>query len=104
MGEEIITDPVLKAFRKLDEDMTNRVATSDMRSLFDALGEDELQVKTHTFYSEVSDTEVGWLSRQVQLIGMEDSGQITFDDFKAFIEMKDVEEVAGKQPKNLVGC
>merc|ERR1712050_586411 len=78
--------------------MTNRVATSDMRSLFDALGDDELEVKTHTFYSEVSDTEVGWLSRQVQLIGMEDSGQITFDDFKAFIEMKDVEESAGKQP------
>merc|ERR1711972_546881 len=104
MGEEeIITDPVLMALRKFDEEHTNKIATKLFRELFDAMAEDELQVGTHIFYGDIPDEDLAVAKATVQDMGLEtDDGDITYPDFKGFIESKDVEVASGRPPSNLV--
>merc|ERR1712014_258307 len=68
--EEIITCPVLKAFRKFDEEMTNSTAASNFGPIFQALGEDELEVGTHKFYADIAPEEVEYLSGQLPSLGV----------------------------------
>merc|ERR1712217_833658 len=101
--EEIITDPVLMALRKFDEEHTNKIATKPFRELFDAMAEDELQVGTHIFYGDIPDEDLAVAKATVQDMGLEtDDGDITYPDFKGFIESKDVEVASGRPPSNLV--
>lgn len=103
---EIITDPVLKAFRRFDPEALNSCSADEFKSFLSALGEDELESGTHKFYSEVSDVEVDWTREKLGQAGVEQGGNISYTDIKNFIEAADVPVVvsAGKAPTNLVSC
>jgi len=101
---EIITDPVLKAFRRFDDQVTNSCSAEEFKGVVRALGEDELQVGTHVFYSEASDEELDWTRGKLSQVGIELDGQMTYDALKTFIEASDVSVLPGKPPTNLVGC
>merc|ERR1712050_778694 len=71
--------------------------------LFDALAADELQVGTHDFYGDIADGDLDVAISGVQELGLENQdGDITYTDFKVYIEGKDVDTSAGKAPSNLV--
>merc|ERR1712032_983635 len=101
---EVITDPVLKAFRRVDEGRTNLCGASELKSIFAALGEDELEVNTHKFYADVSEADLDFVGGQLSNVGVEADGQLKFNRFKAFLEEPDVPTVVGKAPSSLIGC
>merc|ERR1712039_502396 len=101
MGEEeIITDPVLKAIRKFDEEHLNKISLGLLRDIFDAMKEDELGVGTHVFYGDITNDELEWAKGAMQELGNE--VDVTYEDLKRFIEAQDVADAAGRPPGNLV--
>jgi len=102
--EEIITDPVLKAFRRFDEERTNACASDNLKGIFEALGEDELEVGTHKYYSEVTEDEINFAQGKMESAGAVSDGALQYDGLKTFIEDSDVQTLAGKEPTNLVSC
>merc|ERR1711948_191655 len=78
--EEIITDPVLKALRKYDEEHTNKISLGLFRELFDAMKEDELGVGTHVFYGDITNDELEWAKGTMQELGNE--VDVTYEDLK----------------------
>lgn len=101
---EIITDPVLKAFRRFDEAATNSCSVDQLTPLFRALGDDELGQGTHVFYNDVTDAELDWTRTKLASAGVEQDGSITYTGIKTFIEAQDVSVLAGSAPANLVSC
>jgi len=101
---ETITDPVLKAFRRFDEQATNSCSADKLKDLFRALGDDELQLGTHTFYNEVPDKELKMVRSKLSEVGLEIDGNMDFDNLKTFLESADLSDLPGQQPTNLAGC
>lgn len=102
--EEVITDPVLKAFRRFDQEATNACSADDLKGFFSALGEDELEQGTHKFYSEVSEAELDFTRGKLGDAGVEQGGSMAYAELKNFIEAADVPALPGKPPTNLVSC
>jgi len=101
---ETITDPVLKAFRRFDDQGTNSCSADELKAFFRALGDDELQLGTHTFYNEVSDEELDMTRAKLSQVGLEIDGNMDFANLKTFIEAGDVSVLTGKLPTNLASC
>jgi len=101
---EIITDPVLKAFRRVDQEATNVCSADQWKVFMKALGDDELQQGTHKFYSEASDAELDWVRGQLGQAGVEQDGNMEYTAIKNFIEAEDIAVAAGNPPTNSVSC
>lgn len=101
---ETITDPVLKAFRRFDEQATNSCRADVLKDLFRALGDDELQLGTHAFYNEVSDKELDMTRSKLSEVGLEIDGTMDFENLKIFLEAADLSDLPGEMPKNLASC
>merc|ERR1712151_1132830 len=101
--EEIITDPVLKALRKYDEDHTNKIRLELLRELFDELTVDELDLGTHKFYGEITDPEISFVKDQLTQIGKVAGEDIEYTVLKEFIEDSEIAQEEGSRATNLVG-
>merc|ERR1712066_612022 len=97
-------DPVLKAFRRVDEEATNSTNPDQIPRIFEALGDDELATGTHKFYNEISNDELKWACSKLAGAGVEVDGSVSYSSLKNFIEAQDVPVHAGKPPTNLVSC
>merc|ERR1712187_194078 len=100
--EEVITCPILKAFRRFDEEMTNATSEANFAGMFQAMGDDELEVGTHKFYAEIAPEEVEYLSGSLSSLGVSSGGQFTYDKYKRFIEDTVVPTEVGKGPTNMI--
>merc|ERR1712187_828813 len=98
------TCPVLKAFRKFDEGMTNSTSEANFAGLFQALGEDELEVGTHKFYADIAPEEVEYLSSSLSNLGVSSDGQLTYEKYKLFIEDAAVSTEVGQAPSNMISA
>merc|ERR1712039_465175 len=101
--EEIITDPVLKALRKFDEEHANKIRVDLLRELFDDLALDELDVGTHKFYGEITDPEISFVKEQLTQIGKVAGDDIEYLVLKEFIEDSEIAQEEGVRATNLVG-
>merc|ERR1712217_33533 len=101
--EEIITDPVLKALRKFDEDHANKIRVDLLRELFDDLALDELELGTHKFYGEITDPEISFVKEQLHQIGKVAGDNIEYTVLKEFIEDPEIAQEEGVGATNLVG-
>merc|ERR1712048_785857 len=102
--EEIITDPVLKAFRRYDEAMTNVTSLDNLSGFISALLDDELELGTHKFYSELTEDDVSYLTEKADKVGLAKDGDMSYEGVKEFLEADEVKTDAGKAATNLVSC
>lgn len=100
--EEIITCPVLKAFRPFDEEMTNFTKSSNLKGLFEGLAMDELELGTHSFYGDLPSEDLQLIAPLLEEIGVVTDGELAYEGFKTFLEDGQVKLEVGAAPANLV--